>query len=81
MKKIVCFAVNGEELILEKVLVDYQNIPIYFLCRSERSYYIALCTDVEEPKYIVARVSMTDIYNLLHGQLQMRRIITKQKEY
>ena len=66
---------------MEQILVDYLDIPIFFLCSGDKQYYIALCTDIEDLKYIVVKLSSVDVYNLLHGEIPMRDIILKQSEY
>lgn len=81
MNKELCFNIENKNLYLEQVLVEYMDIPIFFLCRSENQYYIALCTDIDELSYIVAELSLSDVYNLLHGKIPMRDVILKQNEY
>ena len=66
---------------MEQILVDYLDIPIFFLCSGDKQYYIALCTDIEDLKYIVVKLASVDVYNLLHGEIPMRDIILKQSEY
>lgn len=80
-KRELCFKIEGKNLYLDQVLVEYKGVPIFFLCSEENQYYIVLCTDVEKLNYIVERVSMLDIYHLLHGEISMRYIILKQAEY
>ena len=77
----LCFRIEGIELYLEQVLVDYMDIPIFFLCKGESNYYLVLCTDIDELNYIVVKLSMNDVYELLHGKELMRNTILKQKEY
>ncbi len=82
MDKELCFYIQGDRLYLEQVLVDYNDIPIFFVCKDENvRYYLALCTDVEELKYIVINLSDVDLYRLLHGKIPMRDVFTKQKCY
>ena len=77
----LCFRIEGIELYLEQVLVDYMDVPIFFLCKSEGDYYLILCTDMDELNYIIVRLSMNDVYGLLHGKELIRNAILKQKEY
>ena len=77
----LCFRIENIELYLEQVLVDYMDIPIFFLYKSESNYYLVLCADVDELNYIIVRLSMNDLYELLHGERSIRNIILKQKEY
>lgn len=77
----LCFRIEGIELYLEQVLVDYMDIPIFFLCKGESNYYLVLCADVDELNYIIVRLSMNDLYELLHGERSIRNTILKQKEY
>lgn len=81
MNKELCFNIENENLYLEQILVDYMDIPIFFLCKGENQYYVALCTDIDELSYIVAKLSLLDVYNLLHGKIPMRDAILKQNEY
>ena len=81
MNKELCFKIGNISLYLEQTLVDYMDITIFFLCRGEEQYYIALCTDIDDLNYIVVKLSLSDAYNLLHGKIPMRDAILKQKEY
>ena len=77
----LCFRIEGIELYLEQVLVDYMGIPIFFLCKGEGNHYLVLCTDIDELNYIIVRLSMNDVYDLLHGGESIRNAILKQNEY
>lgn len=81
MDKEICFCIEQENLYLEQVLVDYMDIPIFFLCKNNMRYYVALCTDIENLNYIVAEVSDVSIYNLLHGNIAMRTVFLIQNWY
>lgn len=81
MNKELCFCIEDEELYLEQVLVDYIDIPIFFLCRGKTRYYVALCTDIDELNYYVVRLSDSDVFGLLHGKIIMRDAILKQSEF
>ena len=81
MKKELCFILDDKKLYLEKVLVEYEGVPIFFLCKEAERFYIALCTDVEELSYVVTRISTYDIHELLHGEIAMRNVILKQNEF
>ena len=77
----LCFRIENIELYLEQVLVDYMDIPIFFLCKGEGDYYLVLCTDIDELNYIVVKLSMSDVYKLLHSEESILNIILKQEEY
>ena len=77
----LCFYIDGEEIYLDKVLVDYEHIPVFFVCSSTDSYYIALCTDIEQLSYILVKVSRADLYGMLQGQIAIRDAILKQTHY
>ena len=81
MDNTLCFKIENVNLYLEKVLVDYAEIPIFFLCKGGGQYYIALCTDVDNLNYIVTKLSMNDVYMLLNGSVPMRDIISNQEEH
>lgn len=81
MDRELCFRIERKDLYLEQVLVDYLEIPVFFLCRGEQQYYVALCTDMDELSYIVVPMPSSAVYNLLHGKVPMRDVILKQKMY
>lgn len=81
MNSNLCFRIEGIELYLEQVLVDYMDIPIFFLCKGESNYYLVLCTDIDELNYIIVKLSMNDVYKLLHGEESIRDTILKQEGY
>ena len=71
MKKILCFCINGEDIYLDQVLVEYEGVPIFFICKGESGYYGVLCTDMKALKYIIVRSSPIEISRMLHGELTM----------
>lgn len=81
MNKQLSFIIENQDLYLEQVLVDYMDIPIFFLCKAKEQYYIALCTNIDDLNYIVTKLSLLDVYNLLHGKTPMRDVMLKQNEY
>lgn len=81
MNSNLCFRIEGIELYLEQVLVDYMDIPIFFLCKGESNHYLVLCTDIDELNYIIVKLSMNGVYGLLHGGESIRNAILKQNEY
>ena len=81
MDKELCFRIDNDDLSLDQVLVDYDGIPIFFLCKGKEKNYLSLCVDCENYNYIVVEVSLVDIYDLLHENISMREIILKQNKY
>lgn len=82
MDKELCFRLQDKELYLDQVLVDYMDIPIFFICKDKSNqYYVVLCTDIEDLNYIIVHTSIINIYNLLHGKIPMRNIFLKQKDF
>lgn len=78
----MCFIIGDDNLYLEQILVDYTDIPIFFLCKGDQhSYYLVLCTDPNKLLYIVTQISLADVSDLLHGNIAMRDAILKQKNY
>ena len=81
MNSELCFRIENIELYLEQVLVDYMDIPIFFLCKGESNHYLVLCTDIDGLNYIIVKLSMNDVYELLRGGESIRNAILKQEEY
>lgn len=81
MNKTLCFKLNNDELYSDQILVDYNNIPIFFICKGKEDYYLVLCTDCDSYNYIVVTITTTDIYNLLNQKITIRAVILKQNQY
>ena len=80
MNKELCFILDNKNIYLDHILVDYEYVPIFFLCKDDEcQYYLALCTDIENGEYIVVKISLLSVYNLLHGNIAMRDVILNQK--
>lgn len=72
MERKLCFVINDDNIFLEQVLVDYMEVPIFFLCKGNSRYYLALCSDFEEYNYIIVEVSQKDIYMMFSQNKAMR---------
>ena len=57
------------------------DIPIFFICSTGDTYYSALCTNIEEPSYIIVETSGLDIYQMLRGIIPMRNIFINTQHY
>ncbi len=80
MNKELCFILENKNVYLDHILVDYEYVPIFLLCKDDEcQYYLALCTDIENGEYIVVKISLLSVYNLLHGNIAMRDVILNQK--
>ena len=80
MNKELCFILENKNVYLDHILVDYEYVPIFFLCKDDEcQYYLALCTDIENGEYIVVKISLLGVYDLLHGNVAMRDVILNQE--
>lgn len=75
VKQQVYFVINHEELVLDKVLVEYNEEPIFFVCKHEKAYYMAFCANTEEERYIVTRTTLNRLSKMLHERVTMRELI------
>ena len=82
MKKILCFVLGWNELYLEQVLVEYDTIPILFVCKDKKgTYYLVLFADMEEFVYWVVEISPMKLSYLFHEGITMREAFTTQQYY
>lgn len=82
MQKELYFVLNEKEVFLEHILVDYDNIPIFLLCKDKnKQYYLALCNDAENQNYLVVDLSIAEVNELLHGKCPMRDFFLRKKEF
>lgn len=73
MNKQLCFKIDNNELYLDKVLVCFNNTPIFFICCDKnKDYYLALCSDLEELEYIIVKQNIKNIWKMLTQRISMR---------
>ena len=65
MNKELCFILENKNVYLDHILVDYEYVPIFLLCKDDEcQYYLALCTNIENGEYIVVKISLLSVYNM-----------------
>jgi len=75
------FEIDGCSLFLEKVLVEYENLPIFSVCHNANRRYLSLCADIDNETYIVVNSSDEIISKILHGKITMREAILLQSDF
>lgn len=81
MEQQIYFIIKNNELVLDKVLVEYNEEPIFFVCKHEEDYYIALCADGKEERYIVTQTSLKRLSDMLHERMTMREVILRADKF
>ncbi len=72
MDKELCFIINGENLYLDISLIEFQDIPMFFICKSDSNYYVALCIDDENVEYILIKSNPNSLLKMLRSDIEMR---------
>ncbi len=79
MSKEVFFQIQNKLLYLDFMLEEYDFMPVFYVCKDDDgARYIVLCTDFDNEAYLVSRVTLVDLSNMLSGKLDMRSIFLKQ---
>lgn len=81
MDEQIFFIIDGKELVLDKILVEFNEMPIFFVCKSDQIYFISLCVDMENERYLLASVGLRDLSKMLHGKITMRNFILQASEF
>ncbi|MFI3177180.1 MAG: hypothetical protein R3Y67_06795 [Eubacteriales bacterium] len=82
MNNEMCFKIDSKELFLEQVLVEYHKTPVYFVCKDNNEvYYVVLCVDIDDEKYIVVETEIERLVNLFRKKITMRDIILTELKY
>lgn len=76
MDQVLCFHIQDVDLYLEQVLVEYNNIPIFFVCTDFKSRFLVLCTDTDEYSYYIIRIGIYSLCAMLEGSIPMRNCFT-----
>lgn len=79
MNKEVFFQIQNKLLYLDFMLEEYDFMPLFYVCKDEDDVrYIVLCTDFEHESYLISRITLVDLYNMLSGKIDMRSVFLKQ---
>lgn len=71
----MCFKLGNECLYSEQMLVEFNEDPVFYICKSQTGkYYIVLCLDVEEGNYTIINSDVHDILLMLYGKITMRNL-------
>ena len=81
MNNKVCFILEGKELYIDEVFVDFNELPIYFSCISDDKYYLALCCEYDNQDYVLVESSAKEIIEMLTARITMRSTFTKKAKH
>jgi hypothetical protein len=74
----ICFKLGNECLYSEQMLVEYNNDPVFYICKSQNdNYYVVLCLDVEVGEYTIINPNVRDILLMLYGKIPMRNLYNR----
>ncbi len=68
----LCFIIEGRYLYMDQVLIDYNEDPIFYVCKDDENYYLVLCTDIENMKYYISEVMVHTLSEMVNGEKPMR---------
>lgn len=71
------FEIEGSTLFLEKVFVEFDEQPIFFLCANDNEKFLCVCTDMEEEQYIIVKTTVSCVIDMLKGKITMYQSIMK----
>ena len=78
MEKELCFIIENKKLYSDKILVTFNEFPIFFVCKDEdNDYYLVLCRDMENLEYILVKSSVQDIYDMLIQKCSIKEAFLK----
>ena len=83
-ERIECFKIDDKMLILDKVLVYFQEIPLIFICKEEENAnnrYCALAVDTDNFLYLVVKVKVEDLIEYLEGNLSFVGLYNTNKKF
>lgn len=81
MNKDLCFKIENVELFSEQILVDFNGYPIFYICNSSEGHYIVLCSDIDKSEYIIVESTVTEIWQMLTQQFDMREVFLTKSNF
>lgn len=79
-EKTLCFIIEQKNLYLDKILVDINGFPIFFVCKEGGDYYLVTCYDTDDMKYYVSKISVIDLRSMICGKKPMLDAILSRSE-
>lgn len=69
----MCFKLGNEYLYSEQMLIEFNDDPAFYICKSQNdNYYVVLCLDIEIGDYTIINPNVRDILLMLNGKIPMR---------
>ena len=69
----VYFVINGKKLYLDFMLEELNDMPFFYVCKDDaNAKYLVLCTDFDNEEYILVRVTLHDLRDMLYGAMDIR---------
>ncbi|WP_286669916.1 hypothetical protein [Thomasclavelia cocleata] len=79
--KTLCCILNGKNVYLEQILVEYDHIPVFMIGKDEENYYLIICSEIEDLHYIIVKSDIKSLYEMLIGSIPMRDLFLSEKRY
>ena len=77
-----CFLIEGKELFLKTILVEYDFVPLFYICVDKNNhYYTVLRRNLEEETYIIVQNKKEHIAQMLKNEITMRRLMMSEQKY
>lgn len=67
----LCFIINDKNICLDCVLIEFNAIPMLFICKDNKDYYLCLCYDLEELNYYVVKCEAVSLRKMVQGKIPM----------
>ena len=68
----LCFIIDDRYLYMDQVLIDYNDDPVFYVCKDTKNYYLVLCIDIEKMKYYISEVAVGTVSEMVNGEKPMR---------
>lgn len=78
----VYFEIDNHALYLDYMLEEYDYVPILYVCKDEEQERdLVLATDFEKESYLISKITLVDLNNMLLGKLDMRSAFLNQPKF
>lgn len=78
----VYFKIDNHALYLDYMLEEYDYVPILYVCKDEeQERYLVLATDFEKESYLISKITLVDLNNMLLGKQDMRSAFLNQPKF
>lgn len=72
MDEELCFIIDDKRLYMEQILIDYNEIPVFYICSCKKDLFLVLCIDIAEQEFYISKINDIILLDLFEKNITMK---------